>query len=609
MVDTLFLIFMAGLVFFSSWILHTVFFGEDPEREKPKRLGRSAKALLPSRPVTYDLASSHREALLSRGWERGKRGKSLETYRRDIDGVTQMLQIESSRDGGIERFRFLSTYNNITPTLFRFEVGAPERILEMLDHSARTRARPAPRILPGTDVTTMLMRQEHSVELFPFDQEGSVTIGSEHLRAPVRRLFEHFFWGYELNSSAPARPMVIEHCVYEGNTLEICGVCDSVKSRVWGATGILDQDVFHITEVLADTLERMAKSFVVRGNDPYANLATLAHNAHLTPTQRAQAARLGAQAMPSNEIALLYSKQITDNELAMQTRGEALRSLLDMHETDARREVAALVQEALLPSGEPIRRLMAIHAPDFLAEQIRGERKFTWLALLFAEGSFSSLKLSRELAASVEPSTLLDPKLDDRARGVLLINALDIWDVERASALLEEMLANLDDAQLIDILEMLRKQVSAAAARAVVSLAGKPTQIDKPSEYIALISTIRAMQHNHTEILRDERVGRFLCACLEHEDPRIARMVLSLLENLGGQEAMRRIARMIHANATEISNPRLGQVVRKIHDRIGGDALAGGLSLAERQGGELSISRGEQEGAISLAVHPHDELL
>ena len=217
---------------------------------------------------------------------------------------------------------------------------------------------------------------------------------------------------------------------------------------------------------------------------------------------------------------------------------------------------------------------------------------------MFAEGSFSSLKLSRTLAAAVEHETLLDPRLSDRARGVLLVNALDIWDARRASSLLEDILANLDDAQLIDVLELLRKQVSEAAAHAVVMLAGNPKQIDKRGEYVALISTIRAMQSNHMEILRDGRVGNFLCDCLEHEDPQIARMVLSLLEELGDARAMRRIAAMIHNNATAIPNPRLGQVVQKIHARVGGDAYSGGLSLAQQQGGELTISK--EEGSLSL---------
>jgi hypothetical protein len=106
------------------------------------------------------------------------------------------------------------------------------------------------------------------------------------------------------------------------------------------------------------------------------------------------------------------------------------------------------------------------------------------------------------------------------------------------------------------------------------------------------------MQSNHPEILRDQRVGSFLCDCLEHEEPQIAKMVLSLLEDLGDANAMRRIATMIHNNATVIPNPRLGQVVKKIHERVGGDAYTGGLSLAQQQGGELTISR--KEGSLSL---------
>ena len=585
-------------------LIYLFFFGEDPEK-KP-RLERSAKAMLPDRSASVEAMEARRDALIARGWERTRRDGRVESYK--LTPITSpssastrapssmVLEVLDIQDGAIERFRFLARYDHIEANELLFEIDAPERILETLEHSSRVGERAIPKVLPGTETTTLLVAREREHELFPFDLEVSVSLGSDRLRAQARRIFEHFFNSHELTSREPGRPMTLERCVFTRGVLELHGQGVSPKSKLWGATGILEQDVAHITEALADTLERFAYRFSPQHADISAKLATLAHDPRLTPAQRAQATRLGARTMPRDKVAGLYLQQIHDGELAMQSRGEAMRALLALPE--ATTEKQALVDQALTIGGEPLRRLMAIHAADFLAKQITGERRILWLNLLFAEGSFSSLKLSRTLAASVEHETLLDPRLGDRARGVLLVNALDIWDSERASDLLEDILANLDDDQLIDVLELLRKQVSEAAARAVVTLAGNPKQIDKQGEYIALISTIRAMQSNHPELLRDQRVGSFLCDCLEHEEPQIAKMVLSLLEDLGDANAMRRIATMIHNNATVIPNPRLGQVVKKIHERVGGDAYTGGLSLAQQQGGELTISR--KEGSLSL---------
>ncbi len=583
-------------------LVYLFFFGEDPEH-RPRKLTRSSRGMLPGRDASVEAMEARRDALLFRGWERTQREGCVESYKftpsRDASRTapsSMILEVEDLRDGAIDRFRLLARYDHTRANELLFEVSEPRRILEMLEHSARIGERVIPRLLPGTETSTLLVARERAHELFPFDLEANVSLGSDRLRAQARRIFEHFFDARDVSSKAPARPMLLERCVFTQGVLELRGHGVAPRGEIWGATGILEQDVAHITEALADTLERLAQRFSPQEGDANTKLAILAHDPQLTPAQRAQATRLGAKTMPRDKVAGLYSNQVRDNELAMQSRGEAMRALLAMPE--ANKEKQALVDEALTIAGEPLRRLMAIHADDFLAKQITGERRILWLNLLFAEGSFSSLKLSRTLAAAVEHETLLDPRLSDRARGVLLVNALDIWDARRASSLLEDILANLDDAQLIDVLELLRKQVSEAAAHAVVMLAGNPKQIDKRGEYVALISTIRAMQSNHMEILRDGRVGNFLCDCLEHEDPQIARMVLSLLEELGDARAMRRIAAMIHNNATAIPNPRLGQVVQKIHARVGGDAYSGGLSLAQQQGGELTISK--EEGSLSL---------
>ncbi|MEC9442683.1 MAG: hypothetical protein VYE40_16435 [Myxococcota bacterium] len=435
----------------------------------------------------------------------------------------------------------------------------------------------------------VMARDARDFKISGYLPRASVRLEHVTLKGLVHPIYEQCFRRNTTSIHAPESPVVLTRVEIRGAMTSIRGIIRSPHSAEWALSGSLEQDREHVMRTSALLFADIGEALVWRGSEPRTFLAYLSSYEHQDDTLRQQArAQYNAILTPEQRREADFER-VLDEKTPIQERGSRLASLI---EHDPRGPLLdKILTASKAPEAVQLRRIIVEYGRPIIESKFRGPERTTWLNAYFGDHGGAPRELISTIARDITPASLLDPALSKRTREVLLGNLLHLDGDGYLGNVLEKLLEQSDEDQLIGLLRLIKEVGSRNTAEAVAKLAANPKQIDKIEEYIALLSAIRAFYLQYPDAFSTKEIEVFLCKCLEHPEERVAMMVPSLLETLGGAYTLMHVTRLIQTDArARFHAARLGKIISAIHARGGLDSFSGGLSLAEQQGGELTIT-------------------
>jgi hypothetical protein len=412
-------------------------------------------------------------------------------------------------------------------------------------------------------------------------------------------IYERCFASSTLEVNATESPVVLQRMDIQGPRVTIKGVVRSPYSPEWSLTPSLEKNRAHIMESAARLLVSLGESLAWWGETPMELVEGLSkYETHHDDRLRRQAREQYDAMLTPEQRRAVDIERILDRNGPFEERDALFARLIAQAPSDP--ALDRVFEASRDPDAARLRRIITTNAFQHLERRLKGPDRTDWLNAYFGEQGGAPRELVSAIARDITPASLLDPALSQRTREVLLGNILHIDGDGYMGGILEKLLEQSDEEQLIGLLRLLKEVGGKNTAEAIAKLARNPKQVDKTEEYVALISAIRAFYLTHTDVFAVKEIEVFLCSCLEHTEERVVLMVPSLLEVLGGAYTLRYVTTLLQQDArARLHAARLGKIVDAIRARgdIGG--FAGGLSLAEQQGGELTIT-GEKGGLTQV---------
>ena len=427
---------------------------------------------------------------------------------------------------------------------------------------------------------------------------AQMKFGPLSLRGGALPLFDQCFRWSTINLDAPECPATLLHVRVRGDNVTLHGELSSPKRKEWATSDDLDANRMFLLEAASKLFVELGQAYAWQGHSMLEILSNLRGEAtNQDNNLRRQALEQYERLLSPDDKRAIDLERVLDENVSIDERGRLLEELIAHDPRGA--EMAAVFEAAVEPDRERLRRIISKHGLRALEPKLKGPDRTRWLNLFFSDNGGATRELITTISRDITPASLLDPDLSVRAREVMLGNILHTSGDDYLGDLIGRLLEQSDEEQLIGLLRLFREVGGLNTAQAVAQLAANPEQVDKTEEYVALLSAIRAFCTRFPEVFKNKRVEAFLCSCLEHPEERVILMVPSLLEVIGGIDTLMYITNLLQQDArARLHGARLGKIVTAIRARGDLGAYAGGISLAEQQGGELTLT--SDRGGLSM---------